>query len=63
MVEHRSHHSCRVKACPEQMNFPGQITQSSPTPYSGVSSSNFSAVTSLMSWKRKGELGKVKWYI
>ena len=58
MVEHRSHHSCRVKACPEQMNFPGQITQSSPTPYSGVSSSDFSAST--MSWKIRGELGKVK---
>ena len=40
------------------MNFPGQITQSSPTPYSGVSSSDFSAVT--MSWKNRGELGKVK---
>ena len=60
MVEHRLHHRCRVKACPEQMKFPGQITQSSPTPYSGVSFSDFSAVTSFMSWKNKGELGKVK---
>ena len=60
MVEQRSHHRCRVKAYPEQMNFPAQITQRSPTTYSGVSSSDLGAVTSFMSWKRKGDLGKVK---